>query len=240
MARDQSNDSFARASFLALLSGPLRARLLSLGVTAHRPAGHELIRQGDSGDVVFLLIDAIVKITAMAENGSEILLAVRVSGDVVGDMAVLNEAPRSATVTTCGPSAVCVIKGPVFLDFLRRSPEAGLALNRLISDRLRWANQRRLDFAGYEADIRLARLILALAERHGRRAAQGLDLGVPLTQAELGALIGAKEATVQKALRELADRKLIRRGRRGVLIVEPWELAKFAETPDTIERPRAR
>ncbi|GII00618.1 Crp/Fnr family transcriptional regulator [Planobispora takensis] len=236
MARDQSSDPFARASFLSQLSDPVRAQLLNLGVTTCRPAGHELIHQGGVGEVVFLLIDAITKITARAENGSEVLLAVRVSGDIVGDMAVLDEAPRSATVTTCSRSTICVVRGPIFMDFLRRTPEAGLALNRLISDRLRWANQRRLDFAGYEAGIRLARLIVTLAARHGRRVSRGLDIGVPLTQTELGALIGAKEATIQKALRDLAERGLIRRGRRGVIIMEPGELAKFADIPEAAER----
>ncbi|MEV4182837.1 Crp/Fnr family transcriptional regulator [Streptosporangium canum] len=236
MTKRQPGDLFARGSFLTQLSAPVRERLLDLGTVTQRAAGRDLIRQGAVDDIVFVLMEAITKITARAENGSQVLLAVRVSGDIVGDMAALSGGPRSATVTTCRRSTICAIRGPIFLDFLRRSPEAGLALSRLIGDRLRWANERRLDFAGYDAGIRLARLLLTLSARHGRWGSGELDMGVPLTQAELGELIGAKEVTVQKALRELAERGLIRRVRRGVVITGVAELAELAGTPEMIDQ----
>lgn len=221
--------SWPSGTFLARLSKPARQELLTLGIIRTYPANHTIIRQGDHGSLVFLIMHGLVKVTACTENGRESLLAVRVKGDVVGDMAVVSETVRSATVTTCGTVVARSVKGDVFLSYLRRQPSAALTLSALMSERLRWANQRRLEFAGYDSDVCLARLLLAVAARHGRPGPEGTDLGVPLTQVELGSLVGAKESTVQKILRDLSARGLVRTGHRRVIITDLPGLRAFAD-----------
>lgn len=94
---------------------------------------------------------------------------------------------------------------------------------------MQWANQRRLEFAGYDAEVCVARILIALAAMHGRAVREGMDIGIPLTQAELGSLIGTKEPTVRKALRSLAARDLVLRGPRRVVIQDMDGLTKFAD-----------
>ncbi|GII66102.1 Crp/Fnr family transcriptional regulator [Sphaerisporangium krabiense] len=227
-------------TFLARLPEASRQELLGLGPVHAHPAGRVLVRQGDPGTLLYVIAHGLVKVTARTENGKESLLAVRVRGDLVGDMA-LGGSPRSATVTTCGPTTTCVIKGDVFLAFICRHPPAALAWNTFTGERLRWANQRRLEFAGYDSDVCLARLLLALLARHGRPTRHGMDLGVPLTQPELGSLIGAKESTVQKILRDLSVRGLVRTGRRRVVVTDVPGLTAFAELPpSSAENHRAK
>lgn len=229
MAAIHSSDLFAAGTFCRRLPNSVRDDLLDLGVIARFRAGHTLIRQGDDDRLVFILLKSVVKVTARAENGAEVLLAVRVSGDVVGEMAALGQTPRSASVTTCGESTIAVVKGPVFVDFMSRQPAVGVALSQLIGDRLRWANQRRLEFAGYSADVCLARLLLAISDRHGIRTQEGLDIGIALTQVELGGLIGAREGTVQKAMRGLRNKGLVRHFRQRIVITDVRGLARFGE-----------
>lgn len=219
-------------TYLNRLPDETRASLLGLGQFRTFPARHVLVRQGDPTGSVWLLLDALVKVTAQTENGREALLALRVSGDLIGEMAALDGSPRSATVTACARMTVSQVRGPVFLEFLRRRPDAALALSQVANDRLRWSNQRRLDFAGYDASRCLARVLLALAERHGTPVSTGTDLGIPLTQAEIGGLIGAKENTVHKALRELAALGLVTSpGRRRLIICDLRKLAAYADLP---------
>jgi CRP-like cAMP-binding protein len=227
-SRQGTGRNWPNDTFLHRLSEGSRTELLSLGLLRTFPPSHVLLRQGDDGASVWLLIDALVKVSAGMENGSQALLAVRVSGDVVGEMAVIDGSTRSATVTTAGHAVVSQIKGPVFVDFIRRHPPVALALHKMTVERLRWSNQRRLEFAGYETDARLARVLLALAGRHGRPVDGGIYIGVPLTHGELGGLVGAREGTVQKALRELAAAGLVRSGRRKVLITDLPALSAFA------------
>jgi CRP/FNR family cyclic AMP-dependent transcriptional regulator len=218
-------------TFLAVLAPSSRKNLIDLGLIRSLPANHTVVRQGDPGGSVWLLIDALVKVVASVENGSQALLAIRVSGDIIGDMAVIDGSMRSANVMTCGRAVVCQISGARFVSYLRRDTSASLALSQVAIQRLRWSNQRRLDFAGYETPVCLARALLALAAQHGRRRSDGVEIGVPLTQAELGTLVGAKEGTVQKALRELAARGLLRPGHRSVTITDAAGLTAFADLP---------
>jgi CRP-like cAMP-binding protein len=216
-------------TFLARLPEAMPAELIELGTTLTAPDDTRLVRQGEPGSLVYLILHGLVKITTSAENGQQALLAVRVSGDVIGEMAILGAGRRSANVTTCGRTSLCEIKGNAFIGYLQRHPNAAFALSGLLSDRLQWANQRRLEFAGYDAEVCLARIVLALAVRHGHPVREGIDIGIPLTRAELGSLIGAKEPTAQKALRSLATRGLVVRGHRRVVVQDMDGLAKFAE-----------
>jgi CRP/FNR family cyclic AMP-dependent transcriptional regulator len=73
-------------------------------------------------------------------------------------------------------------------------------------------------------------VMLALAARHGRPCGMGIELGIPLTQAELGGLVGAKEDTVQKALRALNTDGLVTvAGRRRIVITDLDGLTEFAD-----------
>ncbi|WP_328413533.1 cyclic nucleotide-binding domain-containing protein [Streptomyces violaceus] len=135
-------------SLLGAVSPEARGELLELGVPARFEAGKVLLSEGARDRHVLVLLSGFAKVTARVENGEESLLAVRVGGDSIGEMAAFDGAPRSATVTACGPlTARLVQPGPLHALLVRR-PEVHLALTGIIAQRLRWANRRRLDFKG--------------------------------------------------------------------------------------------
>ncbi|MEV6155439.1 Crp/Fnr family transcriptional regulator [Nonomuraea sp. NPDC052129] len=203
--------------------------LLDLGVHRSHPAGDRLIRQGATGDAVLVLLDSVVMVTAGVENGAETLVAIRVSGDIIGEMAVLDNTTRFASVITCRRSLISHVAGSAFMEFLHQHPAAAVSMNQLLGERLRQANRRRLDFTGYDVDVRLARALIELAGQHGHRQAGATDVGVRLSHAEYGALIGANKDSVQRALRQLSARGLVETGRRKVLILNLDELTNFAD-----------
>ncbi|WP_181019521.1 Crp/Fnr family transcriptional regulator [Nonomuraea typhae] len=206
-----------------------RREFLDLGRHRMHPADTTLIRQGDPAGDVYLLIDALVKVTATVENGAQTLLAIRLSGDLVGEMAVLDNTARFATVTTCRRSLISHIPGPVFLAHLDARPATALTLNRMFSSRLRYANQRRLDIGGYPVAVRLGRVLLELAELHGTRTGECASVGVTLTQAEYAALIGAAPDSVNRAMRQLAGLGYLDSRSRPVKITKYTELATFSD-----------
>ncbi|MBF8188626.1 Crp/Fnr family transcriptional regulator [Nonomuraea sp. K274] len=221
-------------TFMAGLDPVLGDRFMALSPATLRRAGHILIRQGDKKDKhVFLLRsveprhNALVKVTADLENGEQALLGIRVSGDLVGEMAPLRELPRTATVSLCSDCRVHAIPGAEFTAFLSRYPSAWQAVARLMADRLDWANRRRADMTGYSVEIRLAHVLVELAEHHGAPCPEGVDLGVPLTQVELGRLIGAKEDAVNKAMRRLRDEGLAVTVYRRVILLDLPKLRNF-------------
>jgi CRP/FNR family transcriptional regulator, cyclic AMP receptor protein len=215
-------------TLLAMLSPSSRSALLKMGVAHSYEHGHKIIRELDESSHVVLLCRAIVKITACLANGRMAFLGIRVGGDVVGEMAALSGEPRCATVTACGDATVRLIQPDEFRRYLGAFPDAHLALIRMIMHRLRWANQRRIDFGGYPAFVRLARVLDELADAYGRQVPDGITFDVSLTQRELGALVGAEEDTARKELRRLRDRGVIRMGYRRITILDRGAIQRIA------------
>src|SRR5690349_23005630 len=119
--------------------------MLGLGVVQSFGANHVLMEEGEAGSHVALLRHAITKVTAILADGRQALLAIRVSGDIVGEISAFNGTPRSATVTTCGPSTISIIHRAELRSFLSVHPDVAMAIAGIVADRLRWANQRRVD-----------------------------------------------------------------------------------------------
>ncbi|MFE9360995.1 Crp/Fnr family transcriptional regulator [Streptomyces olivaceoviridis] len=78
-----------------------------------------------------LLVSGIAKVTARVESGDPLLIAFTAAGDTVGEMAALDGAPRSATVTACGPLTARALHPGVLRDLLMRRPEVAAALTAM-------------------------------------------------------------------------------------------------------------
>jgi CRP/FNR family transcriptional regulator, cyclic AMP receptor protein len=217
--RGPTRPQWPASSLLGQLSEPALGALLGLGTAASFPSGHRILRLGELGQTVYLLLRGCVKVLGN-EGGREPLLAIRVGGDLVGEMAVLDRLPRSATVSTCSEVSARAIPGPDMLTFLASNPEAMLSIASMISSRLRWANERRVDFASLDARTRICRVLLTLAETYGQDTGGGRDLGAPLTQDELASLSGVRLATAEKALRAFAANGLVRLGYRSITVLD--------------------
>ncbi|MFE7296561.1 Crp/Fnr family transcriptional regulator [Streptomyces sp. NPDC057579] len=222
-----------RATFLGRLEPQSLADALELGTLAKYPAHRTLLHQGDESSHVLLITQGVVKVVTSSADGCDMLLAVRLAGDLVGEMAAFEGEPRSGTVIACGEVTARIVQRRALEVFLSRHVDAMTALYRMMSARLRWANRRRLDFRAYDASTRLARVIAELAQTYGQ-AATGADgrrcaLGVTLTQSELASLAGLALPTAEKALSTLSQRGLIERSYRQISISDIPQLLEFAK-----------
>ncbi|MDO0927233.1 Crp/Fnr family transcriptional regulator [Streptomyces sp. TG1A-8] len=225
----QGQEDWPARSFLGGLSEPVRSKLLGIGTRCRYLPGEVLIREGDRSNHVVLLRSGFVKVTASLDNGHEALLAIRVGGDIVGEMAAMDDgAPRSATVTACGEIAASMVRESDLRFFLESHPEAARAVNRIVIQRLRWSNQRRVEFGGYSVKVRLARVLAELAASYGHPVPRGIVIGVNLTQPELAALTGSAEVTIHKALAELRRDGLITTGYRRTTVLDVNRLRETA------------
>lgn len=216
------------SSLLGSLTKTSKDHLLAPGTTRQYPAGHVLIREGDVTKFVIVLLDGVVKATGLTLEGKEALLAIRVGGDIVGEFAALDGERRSSTVTSCGTVVGRLIKQADFLSALKRDSLLAEAVNRAVLAKVRAANARRVEFAGYDAPTRLARVLRELAVRYGERSGNRVVIAWPLTQPELASLAAVAEPTAQKALRALRDRGVIATGYRNLTIEDLNELTRVA------------
>lgn len=210
---------WALSSFLGSLPAQASEELLGLGVTRQFESGRRLLREGDAGTHIELLVSGYVKVTA-ALGGVETLLAIRVPGDILGEIGAVTGRPRSATVTACGWVTASVVSRDEFRRFLRRYPDAALHMAATMGERLRWADQRRNAPTAYRAEVRVARLLFEIAITCGYRTGEGVTLGVTLSQPELASMVGIAEPTAQKAIRELRNSGVVRTGYRRITVVD--------------------
>jgi CRP-like cAMP-binding protein len=121
-----------------------------------------------------------------------------------------------------------VIAQSDFAGLLRRDDALAEAVNREVLGKLRFANERRVEFAGYDAQTRVARVLRELAAAYGERDGDRVVLNWPLTQTELASLASVAEPTVQKALRRLRDAGVITTGYRNLIVESFSELDMMA------------
>ncbi|GAB0108064.1 Crp/Fnr family transcriptional regulator [Nocardia sp. JMUB6875] len=230
-------------TFMERLSPASRRDLLSLGKQQPFQAGEVLSPYGDPASSVYLLRSRDSKVSACAKiTGADgKLLAIRVSGDVIGEIAALEPSSRrSATVTICTAATVHRMPGTEFLRFLDQHPDGWQTLCRTIADRLAWADQRRLDFNDCPVSVRLARLLVEFAESYGRRTtvrpngngcedgeaeAAGWEITIRLNYEELGNLVGAKVDAIGLAMREMREKGLVCLRNRHIVVIDNkgWE-----------------
>lgn len=187
-----------------------------------------IIREGETTTFVVALLDGVVKATGLTLDGKEALLAIRVGGDIVGEFAAMDGRPRSTTITTCGVVVGRIIRQADFLAALREDESLSNAVNKAILAKVRAANERRVEFTGFDAPTRLARVLREIAVRYGERSGNRVVLAWPLTQTELASLAAVAEPTAQKALRVLRERGVVSTGYRAFTITDFQQLDQIA------------
>lgn len=219
-------------SLLAQLSQGVFDQILEVGRTVAFESREAIIRFGAAEQTVHLLLSGCVKVTSEPdERGREPLLAIRVGGDVIGELAALDRRPRSANAYVCGRDAViaCSVDGDRFVEIVSQSPEDLVLVTASVTAKLRAANRRRRDYFNCIPQVAMARVLLELVQQHGRRLPSGsVLLGVDLRQVELGSLIGVHEPTAHRALTGLRDAGIIDTAHRMPIILDMSGLRRAA------------
>lgn len=133
------------------------SRLKLLAFTSERltfNAGAVLFREGDRGDSAYLILQGRVDVSVGSPNG-EIVVAHIDANNIVGEMALLCEMPRTATVTAAEPLDTLKIKKDQFFQLMRDLPQISLEIMRELAIRLHHVNQ---DLSAARARLRAAGL----------------------------------------------------------------------------------
>jgi CRP/FNR family cyclic AMP-dependent transcriptional regulator len=187
---------------LADLNGLLRSSVI--------PAGTHFITADQPGEVVYVILEGTVKIYVSREDGREVILAFLGRGDTVGEMSLIDSAGRSANVVTTERSRLLWMDRATFQTCVRTLTPLANNLVRLLSNRLRFANEQIQALCSLDVPGRVTRQILALADRYGSEEAGGeVTIPLRLTQSDLGDIVGASRERVNQVIVELKQRGYI-------------------------------
>ncbi|MEW2518909.1 Crp/Fnr family transcriptional regulator [Actinacidiphila alni] len=212
---------WANGSFLARLDDSVLAALTGISELVRFERDDVLTHQNQSGTEVFLLLTSYVKVTTVLPNRTRALLAVRTGGDLIGELAALDGGVRTATVIACGAEPVEALRvdGERFVDVLSSSPGALRMLSESVARKLRSATQRRIDHQSGPPHVRLARVLVEMADDHGATPyGKAVVIGIDVTRLEWGSLIGVSKRTAERAIASLRQAGLIGSGTKRITI----------------------
>lgn len=181
--------------------------------------GTIIFHKDQTGDALYIVESGRVRIFVAEEGGQELTLSrEHEPGEVFGELALFDGAPRSASAEAIEDTVTYTLNRVEFQRYLAEAPQFSLALIKLLSTRLRELTDNAESLAFLNLEARLARELLQLADRHGG-VGNGVEIDLDLTQSQLAARIGATRERVNRALATFRSQHLIElRGKKIAII----------------------
>lgn len=202
--------------------------LIQLTTTRKLKAKEVLCRKGDPGNQLFGILAGSLKVTAVGADGKDVVFGLMRSGEVLGEMALLDGEPRSATVVAVEATNLVTLHRRDFVPFLEKHPRAAIGLAAVLAARVRRLSERTEDRQSMPLPARIAKRLLALAQEHGKRPIAGGPVEIRLPQQDLADLVGTTRESVNKHLRVWEEAGIVTLGRGRVVLAQPTLLAEIA------------
>ena len=204
-----------RVSLFADLTDEELAALARVVRRRHCQRGTLILAQDEPGNVGFMILAGAVDVLLESEDGRQFIIARLGPGDHFGEMALLDEEPRSASVSAASDTDLLVIHRDELLNELVNQPRIMLRMLVSLSHRLRAADAQVASLAFGDTAARLARLLVANAVKGSR----GLE--VEVAQDQLAAMVGATRQTVGRIFSAWRAQGYIATGRRRTVLLKP-------------------
>ena len=180
--------------------------------------GETVFMQGDCANEVFLIKGGRIKLTKVLENGTELMLDLRKSGDFVGENMFSEEGEYPVSAVCLEDTLTCGFTRSQFEELVLKHPTVGLQVIKTLSQRISWLTTRVGNLAVTNIEDRLYRVLSNVAKEHGAQSPKGMVIQFPLTHEDLSFLTGAHRVTVTRAMKALKEAgKIILDGRQLIL-----------------------
>jgi CRP/FNR family transcriptional regulator, cyclic AMP receptor protein len=194
MAIDPASDS------LQLVRDPMVRELAIRGALRSYPAGTYIIKEGEKGDSLFVILRGKVKVFVSDRDGRDMVLDFHGPGDYIGEMA-LDGKPRSASVAAVEPTTCSIVTRDALRSAIAANPDVAMTLIATLIERARTATDNVKNLALMDVYGRVARLLLSIAKEQpdGR-------LVVPerMTQQDIADRVGSSRDMVSRIFKDLA------------------------------------
>jgi len=188
---------------IALFSGLSEtemAAVSSLAVTRSFPKNTLVICEGDVSDSLYVVLSGKVKVFLSDEEGKEVTLNMQGAGEYFGELAILDEAPRSASVMTVEDTKLAVLSKAAFEKCMEQHATIALVVMRGLACRLRELTENVRSLALMDVYGRVARLLLEMSEEENGKNV----IRQRLTQRDIASMVGASREMVSRILRDLS------------------------------------
>jgi CRP-like cAMP-binding protein len=203
-------DLLAGISVFSSLEDDDLDRLVEITTLKQLQAKQTLFRKGDTAVALYGVMKGRLKASAAGADGKEVVFGLMDPGEVIGEIALLDSEPRSATVVAMEKAELLCLDRRDFLPFLEKHPGVAIELATVLASRLRKLSEVMEDTLFLTLPSRLAKKILALANAYGRETEDGIVIQLKLPQQELGELVGTSRESINKQLRAWVEEGVVR------------------------------
>jgi CRP/FNR family cyclic AMP-dependent transcriptional regulator len=197
-------------SLLRCLPKGLTSRLVENGVRGQAKADSVLFSAGEPGDGLYIIEAGLLKVVMESPGGAERIIGLLGPGEIVGELALIDGLPRSASVVVLWDCSYRFVSVESFQKLTAADPEFYRELARILSMRLREADRALAAATFLSGKGRLARALLDLAEHFGKPSGPGgVMLEHKISNSDLAAMAGMARENVSRVLGEWRDRQLV-------------------------------
>jgi CRP/FNR family cyclic AMP-dependent transcriptional regulator len=212
----QISELLARSRVLGVLTPQDRARLSAQCVSRQFAKNQVVYVEGGPADSMLVLTSGELKVSNYSAEGAELILASVMPGETIGELGMLSDLARSATVIATKPSAAMMLSRVVVMQLIEERPAVAVAMLQHLADMTRKMNGVAADLVFLDVNQRVARFLVSHA-----RVPSGV---VSVTQAHLASTIGASRQRVNMCLQEFQRRGWVSLSSGTVRIVDPVAL----------------
>ena len=200
-----------------------------------------LFEAGDVADGCYRLEQGLLKVSITSPQGDERILTILGPGSIVGELAIIDGLPRSATVVAIRDCKLSFISRDAFGSCLREHPEIYSDLVSTLVSRLREADHAMAAASFLTVKARVARALLELAEHLGRETESGRTVILhKIRQSDIAAMAGIARENVSRTLTELKRRNLIGQSSGYYFINDKQKLLRVTEDMSGVRARRKR
>jgi CRP/FNR family transcriptional regulator, cyclic AMP receptor protein len=207
-----THSALSAAHLFSHLPEELTRRLFARSRPVKLATDQVLFLAGDPGDGCYHVEKGLLKVSVASPAGGERILAILGPGALVGELAIVDGQPRSASVSAIRESELGFISRAVFEEFVREHPEANRHILTLLAQRLRDTNSIVAAASFLSIKGRVALALLSLAEAFGQDVGgKRILIRQKITQSDVAAMAGIARENVNRTLTEWMRQKLVSR-----------------------------
>lgn len=185
--------------------------------------------QGDPSDSLHLIVAGSVKVYQTSEQGRERILKILGPREIVGELAMLDGQPRSASVAALDDAETLSISRRDFETLVAERPEILWKVVESLCERLRHTSGEMMEMSFREVPYRLLRVLAQLCDQHGQASPEGTRIAIKLTSTDLAGMVGTSREDVGRLLAQFQERGLVRLDRGQIVVPDPKALSRALE-----------
>src|SRR5512134_4207202 len=196
---------------IELFKGLTPTQLEWVAQRAHRrvfEAGSNVLTIEQPGEAVYIILHGTVKIH-IEQGGRDVILSILGGGDILGEMSLIDSIGRSASAVTLEDSLMLWMDKATFSYMLDNFTPVARNLVKILSARVRLSDQLIQALATLDVNGRVARQLLAFAEKYGREKNGATQIRIVLTQSDIADLVGASRKRVNQTMVLFREQGLI-------------------------------